>query len=116
MKKQLVLLLAAAVLLTACAKGGGAADSTSESAPAVESVPAAPAGDTVTWLCGLYRVENGYPAFVILTREPSTQISRIHDRMPLILPADKIDEWITPSSDPDKILPYALTDMIMEKG
>ncbi len=48
MKKQLVLLLAAAVLLTACAKGGGAPDSTSESAPAVESVPAAPAGDTVT--------------------------------------------------------------------
>ncbi len=75
-----------------------------------------PAGDTVTWLCGLYRVENGYPVFVILTREPSTQISRIHDRMPLILPADKIDEWITPSSDPDKILPYALTDMIMEKA
>ena len=31
---------------------------------------------------------------MILTREPSTQISRIHDRMPLILPADKIDEWI----------------------
>lgn len=75
-----------------------------------------PAGYTVTWLCGLYRMENGYPVFVILTKEPTAELSRIHDRMPLILPEEKIDEWITPSSDPADIIPYALTDMIMEKS
>ena len=45
-----------------------------------------PAGSTVAWLCGLYRIENGVPVFVILTREASTDIAFIHDRMPLILP------------------------------
>jgi len=75
-----------------------------------------PAGCTVTWLCGLYRIEDGFPVFVVLTREPTVELSRIHDRMPLMLPADKIDEWIDPSSDPGELLPYALSDMIIEKS
>ena len=36
--------------------------------------------------------------------------------MPLIMPEEKIDEWISPDSKPEDILPYALTDMIMEKA
>ncbi|MCR5684178.1 MAG: SOS response-associated peptidase [Lachnospiraceae bacterium] len=75
-----------------------------------------PAGSTVTWLGGLYSIENGYPVFVILTREPTAELSRIHDRMPLILPEERIDDWIDPDSNPEEILRYALTDMIMEKA
>ncbi|MBQ7429382.1 MAG: SOS response-associated peptidase family protein [Butyrivibrio sp.] len=41
---------------------------------------------TVTWLCGLYRIEDGYPVFVVLTKEPTAELSKIHDRMPLMLP------------------------------
>ncbi len=74
-----------------------------------------PAGCTVTWLCGLYRIEDGYPVFVILTREPSSELRRIHDRMPLILPKERIDAWIDPSSKPEDALQYALSDMIIEK-
>lgn len=74
-----------------------------------------PAGYTVTWLCGLYRIEDGYPVFVVLTKEPTVELSRIHDRMPLMLPADKIDDWINPSSKPEEVIPYALSDMIIEK-
>jgi hypothetical protein len=33
-----------------------------------------------------------------------------------IMPEEKIDEWISPDSKPEDILPYALTDMIMEKA
>ncbi|MBO4883360.1 MAG: SOS response-associated peptidase [Lachnospiraceae bacterium] len=73
-----------------------------------------PAGYTMTWLCGLYRIENGYPVFVILTRKPTVELGRIHDRMPLILPEDKIEEWINPSSDPEELIHHALTDMIIE--
>ncbi|MCR5420045.1 MAG: SOS response-associated peptidase [Lachnospiraceae bacterium] len=74
-----------------------------------------PAGCTITWLCGLYRIEKGYPVFVILTKEPTAELLVIHDRMPLILPAEKIDEWINPTSNPNDILPYALENMIVEK-
>ncbi len=75
-----------------------------------------PAGYTVTWLCGLYRIENGYPVFVVLTKEPTVKLSQIHDRMPVMLPVDKIDEWINPASNPADILPFALEDVIIEKA
>ena len=75
-----------------------------------------PAGCTLTWLCGLYRMEDGYPVFVVLTKEPTVELSSIHNRMPLMLPKDKIDDWINPSSDPKELLSYALTDMIIEKA
>ena len=74
-----------------------------------------PPGESVTWLCGLYRIEDSLPVFVILTREPGEQIKHIHDRMPLILPYDRVDEWINPHSDPSHLLQYALTDMFAEK-
>ena len=75
-----------------------------------------PNGSTVTWLCGLYRIEDTIPVFTVLTREPSEELRRIHDRMPLIMPEEKINEWISPDLKPEDILSYALTDMIMEKA
>ncbi len=74
-----------------------------------------PAGCTVTWLCGLYRIEGGYPVFVVLTKEPTPELSKIHDRMPLMLPKEKIDDWISPASNPDEIISYAISDMVMER-
>ena len=75
-----------------------------------------PSGCTLTWLCGLYRIENGYPVFVILTKAPTVELSKINDRMPLMLPKDRIEDWINPSSNPEELLSYALTDMIIEKA
>ena len=75
-----------------------------------------PKGSMVTWLCGLYRIEDTFPVFTVLTREPSEELCRIHDRMPFIMPKERIDEWIGPDSKPEDLLPYALTDMIMEKA
>lgn len=75
-----------------------------------------PSGCTLTWLCGLYRIENGYPVFVILTKAPTVELSKIHNRMPLMLPKDRIEDWINPSSNPEELLSYALTDMIIEKA
>ena len=74
-----------------------------------------PKGATTTWLCGLYRIENGFPVFVVLTREPSESVRLIHDRMPMILPQDKINDWISPETDPTTMLIHALDDMITEK-
>lgn len=75
-----------------------------------------PKGATITWLCGLYRIEDGLPYFVILTRDPGEEIRFIHDRMPLIMPETLVNEWIRPDMKPEELLPYALTDMVYEKA
>ena len=75
-----------------------------------------PKGADITWLCGLYRIENGFPTFVVLTKEPCEELRFIHDRMPLILPDDVIDEWLKPDTNPDDLLSYAVNDMIYEKA
>ena len=74
-----------------------------------------PKDAAVTWLCGLYRIENGMPVFVILTREPGEEIRFIHDRMPLIMPDKLVNEWIRPGASPEELLPHALTEMVFEK-
>ncbi|MBQ5330354.1 MAG: SOS response-associated peptidase [Oscillospiraceae bacterium] len=74
-----------------------------------------PRSSSCTWLCGLYRIEEGFPVFVILTREPEGSVKEIHDRMPLILPKEKCSLWIDPRTNPAELLPCALTDMITER-
>ena len=75
-----------------------------------------PKGESVTWLCGLYRFEDEYPVFTVLTKEPSKELSRIHDRMPLILPENLIDDWINPDTNPETLLPMSLTNMAIEQA
>ncbi len=82
-----------------------------------------PRNQQVTWLAGLYRIQqtdNGfqYPVFTVLTRKPSVDLEKIHDRMPVILAEDVIADWINPAtfvSDVKKIAENSLTDMIIEK-
>ena len=77
-----------------------------------------PKDESVTWLAGLYRIEDGYPHFAVLTREPEGAVREIHDRMPVILETDRINEWINPMTDLIRIKEIAwgsLTDMILEK-
>ena len=74
-----------------------------------------PKGSDMTWLCGLYRIENGLPVFMILTREPGDEIRFIHDRMPLIMPGDYVNDWIKPDVKPEELLDAALTNMVYEK-
>ena len=75
-----------------------------------------PKGSAMTWLCGLYRIENGLPVVVVLTREPGEEIRFIHDRMPLIMPDQLVNEWIRPDGKPEELLPCALTEMVFEKA
>lgn len=77
--------------------------------------PKKPEKSGLTNLCGLYRIENGLPVFVVLTRQPGESIRFIHDRMPLILPDRSALEWILPGSDPDRILKDAVTNMDAER-
>ena len=74
-----------------------------------------PKGSTITWLCGLYRIENGLPVFVVLTREPSDNIRFIHNRMPLIMPDQLVNQWIRPDVKPEDLVESAVTDLVFEK-
>ena len=74
-----------------------------------------PKGGELTCLCGLYRMENGYPHFVILTRAPGESVAAIHDRMPMILSEADAERWIDPAVNPHVLLSAALTDMVAEK-
>ena len=65
----------------------------------------------IIWLCGLYRIEQGLPVFVILTREPGAELGAIHDRMPLILPAEAARAWVDPKQRPEELLPFAVTQL-----
>ena len=67
-----------------------------------------PKGGELTWLCWLYRPEDSFPHFVILTREPGESIAFIHDRMPFILPESKVDTWIDPERNPHMLLGSAV--------
>ena len=51
-----------------------------------------------------------------IAKEPTAELSKIPDRMPIILPKDRIDDWISPTSNPEEIVQFALSDMITEKA
>ena len=70
----------------------------------------------LTWLCGIYRLENNYPHFVILTREPGEALAAVHNRMPLIVPEQDVAEWIDPDGNAEEVAGHALTGMLMQKA
>ena len=79
-----------------------------------------PEGSEVTYLAGLYRFEEHggiqIPMFTVLTREAVAPVSSIHDRMPVILGKDSLNEWIRPDGNPGRIAKTALTKVLMEKA
>ncbi len=75
-----------------------------------------PTDGALTWLAGIYRIEDGLPVFTVLTREPTGELAKLHDRMPLILPEDVTEEWINPLSDPKELIKYAVTAMTAVKA
>jgi len=74
-----------------------------------------PAEEPVTWLCGLYRIEDGLPVFTVLTREPPESVRHIHDRMPLILPESLIDAWVDPGRRAEDLLGHAVTALAADR-
>jgi len=61
-------------------------------------------GKGIMYLAGCWRMEYGarLPSCVILTRQAAGDLADIHDRMPVIIPPERVDEWLTESSAPMK--------------
>ena len=75
-----------------------------------------PVNSNVAWICGLYRIDDGFPYFVILTRDANEEIRTIHNRMPLIMPSAAVSQWINPSIRPEELLDSAITSLVYEKA
>ena len=63
----------------------------------------------VMYMAGCYRMEDekNY-SFVILTRPASSSLEHIHERMPVIIPEDKVEEWLQTTPD---VMDQAIDDL-----
>lgn len=55
------------------------------------------ADDGLVLLGGLFQRPNGadtHARFTVITTRPNALVARVHDRMPLILPVERLDEWL----------------------
>lgn len=79
-----------------------------------------PKDSHTTMLAGLYRYEerNGLqvPVFSVLTRDAVGELRGIHDRMPLMINKDDVEDWIKPNSSPGDISKRAITNVVIEKA
>lgn len=71
------------------------------------------AGLGAMYLAGLYMADRnaGGARFVILTRPAVESIAFIHDRMPVILPKDRLDEWLSSRHEMGALLEAALEEV-----
>lgn len=75
-------------------------------------------GSNITYIAGLYRYEEHcdmqVPVFSVLTKEAVGTVRDIHDRMPVILGKDSLQDWIRPDGEPRAIVERALSNMVFE--
>ena len=74
----------------------------------------APSHGERAYLAGLYRMEEGLPVFVVLTRAPAADLFWMHDRMPVMLPEEALGAWLDPAGNPEEVLSSALTETTWE--
>ena len=75
-----------------------------------------PEGAGLVRLAGLYRMEEGLPVFVILTRPADKSLLWMHDRMPVMLPEAEAEQWIRPDADPEALMQKCLSKVSWEQA
>ena len=77
-------------------------------------------GTSLIFLAALYRIEEfqdlKYPVFSVLTRQPSEELKKLHDRMPVMLPENMVNDWIRPENKAEDLVRHALTEVFIEKA
>lgn len=65
---------------------------------------------------GVYRSEAGAktPVFVLLTAPAASGISFLHDRMPLILPEERREDWLGSGEEAAKLLSEGVREIVFE--
>lgn len=60
------------------------------------------------YMAGLWRNLDDLSEFVIITADANDSVSPVHNRMPLILPREKIESWLYDDSDAMSLTRFAL--------
>jgi putative SOS response-associated peptidase YedK len=68
-------------------------------------------GSSMIYMAGIYRKEGNRAVCTILTRDPAAEISFIHNRMPVILPAEAVSDWLNIRYDATDVLRSAMLNM-----
>lgn len=61
-------------------------------------------GTNALYMAGLYSYYGDEMRFVILTTEANESIKEVHNRMPLVIPRNKIDTWILDNTATNELL------------
>ena len=67
--------------------------------------------DRTLYLAGCWRLEGETPVFVILTREAVGAARAVHERMPVIIPNSRVNEWLY---DSPEVMRDAVTELTVE--
>lgn len=70
-----------------------------------------PSDQEMFYLAGLYRIEGSQARCTVLTRSPADSIAFLHDRMPVLLHKDALQDWLNPKYLAADVLRAALTDV-----
>jgi putative SOS response-associated peptidase YedK len=75
-------------------------------------------GEGVMYLAGLYTRSSSCPfgEFTILTRPAAESIAFIHDRMPVIMPEDMVQRWLSQEEDYSSLLAAAASSVEYAKS
>ena len=68
-------------------------------------------GSGALYLAGLWRDCSGERRFVILTRPANASIADLHDRMPVILPEETKELWLSQDADAGLLMKHPFTDL-----
>lgn len=69
------------------------------------------------YMAGFYKEFEGVRRFVILTTAPNASVADVHDRMPVVLLPEEIDDWLMDGDAADRILhavPPLLSRQVMK--
>ena len=72
--------------------------------------------DEPLYLAGLYfrSSHDKLPFFTILTRDATDELKFIHSRMPVLLPKERMQDWLSPEEDYRELLAGAQTNLHYE--
>ena len=69
-----------------------------------QKVTFTPAKGELLYLCGLYRLEENTPHFVILTKPANDVMQPVHDRMPVMVTEDDVADWLMDAAQTQRLL------------
>lgn len=72
-------------------------------------------GSEMMYLAGIYRISSGGLEFTILTKNPGKDLSKIHNRMPVVIKESDVSKYINPDNNPDEIIKNSINELLAHK-